>query len=244
MNAVRDGLGVISSIRDASDDDVVNRLALLGYSASDAGRLNAFLPSACAWALLGRMGVASFPHQYIALSESGADVNVPSAHEHYFTAALTLAFETLEGGWDQRLSRQEFEAVIARSTEMSAANKPLNAGESLDGASAQPRRVFCFFATESADTSEGSDEWDPIKATDNVAKHGISFEEAATVFDDPLYVDFYDPDHSLEEHRYIVIGTSKQGRLLMDSYTERTTTIRIISSRELTAKERKAYEQG
>ena len=62
-------------------------------------------------------------------------------------------------------------------------------------------------------------EWDEEKAAANLVKHGISFEEAKTVFDDPLYVDFYDPDHSSEEHRYIIIGESQHGRLLLISYT-------------------------
>ena len=64
-------------------------------------------------------------------------------------------------------------------------------------------------------------EWDEEKAGANLEKHGVSFEEAKTVFDDPLYVDFYDPDHSADEHRYIIIGESQQGRLLVVSYTER-----------------------
>jgi uncharacterized DUF497 family protein len=72
-------------------------------------------------------------------------------------------------------------------------------------------------------------EWDSAKATANLSRHGVSFDEAKTVFDDPLYVDFYDPDHSDKEHRYIIIGQSQQGRLLMVSYTERNDTIRIIS---------------
>jgi uncharacterized protein len=87
-------------------------------------------------------------------------------------------------------------------------------------------------------------EWDSTKATANLSKHGVSFDEAKTVFDDLLYVDFYDPDHSVKEHRYIIIGQSKQGRLLMVSYTERDDTIRIISSREVTPEERKEYEEG
>ena len=85
-------------------------------------------------------------------------------------------------------------------------------------------------------------EWDSEKATDNLSKHGVSFDEARTVFDDPLYVDFYDPDHSDEEHRYIIIGQSESGRLLMVSYTERDDTIRMISARESTPAEQKAYE--
>jgi len=87
-------------------------------------------------------------------------------------------------------------------------------------------------------------DWDKKKAAENFVKHGVSFEEAETVFDDPLYVDFYDPDHSLGEHRFIIIGESAQGRLLMVSYTERGDLIRLISSRELTSAERKKYEEG
>jgi len=87
-------------------------------------------------------------------------------------------------------------------------------------------------------------EWDPAKAAANLSKHGVAFSEAKTVFDDPLYVDFYDPDHSDEEQRYIIIGESQQGRLLMVSYTERDDYIRIISSREVTSTERKQYEEG
>ena len=87
-------------------------------------------------------------------------------------------------------------------------------------------------------------EWDEEKAAANLAKHGVSFEEARTVFDDPLYVDFYDPDHSPEEHRYIIIGESRQGRLLLVSYTERDDVTRLISAREVTRSEREAYEEG
>jgi len=87
-------------------------------------------------------------------------------------------------------------------------------------------------------------EWDAAKATANLSKHGVSFDEAKTVFDDPLYVDFYDPDHSDEEPRYIIIGKSRRDRLLMVSYTERDDTIRMISARELTPVERKEYEEG
>ena len=87
-------------------------------------------------------------------------------------------------------------------------------------------------------------EWDSAKARANLSKHGVSFDEAKTLFDDPLYVDFYDPDHSDGEYRYIIIGRSRQGRLLIVSYTERNDTIRIISSREVTPTEREAYEEG
>ncbi|MFL6334106.1 MAG: BrnT family toxin [Pyrinomonadaceae bacterium] len=87
-------------------------------------------------------------------------------------------------------------------------------------------------------------EWGEEKAAANLGKHGVSFAEAQTVFDDPLYVDFYDPDHSSDEQRYIIIGQSRQGRLLLVSYTERGGAARLISSREVTPAERKAYEEG
>lgn len=76
-----------------------------------------------------------------------------------------------------------------------------------------------------------------------MSKHNVSFEEAKTVFDDPLYIDFYDPDHSDDEERYLIVGHSNQGRLLIVSYTERD-LIRLISARVVTRAEREAYEQG
>lgn len=65
-----------------------------------------------------------------------------------------------------------------------------------------------------------------------------------TVFYDPLYVDFYDPDHSFDERRYIIAGQLLQDRLLIVSYTERENIIRLISAREATREERNAYEEG
>lgn len=87
-------------------------------------------------------------------------------------------------------------------------------------------------------------EWDEEKAGRNLAKHGISFEEAKTVFDDPLYIDFYDPDHSEDEERYIIVGVSQANRLLVVSYTERKRSVRLISAREATRAEKEAYEEG
>jgi uncharacterized DUF497 family protein len=86
-------------------------------------------------------------------------------------------------------------------------------------------------------------EWNNEKAESNLAKHGVLFEEAKTVFDDPLYVDFYDPDHSEDEERYLIVGQSNRGRLLIVSYTERGDAIRLISAREVTRTEREAYEE-
>jgi uncharacterized protein len=87
-------------------------------------------------------------------------------------------------------------------------------------------------------------DWDENKAVSNRSKHGVSFEEAKTIFDDPLYVDFYDPAHSEEEDRYLIVGDSSQRRSLIASYTERGNLIRLISSREATRTERKVYEEG
>ena len=86
--------------------------------------------------------------------------------------------------------------------------------------------------------------WDKQKAVLNKKKHGVSFDEAATVFGDPLYIDFYDPDHSVDEHRYLIMGQSTTGRLLIVSYTERDDVVRLISAREVTSAERRAYEEG
>lgn len=87
-------------------------------------------------------------------------------------------------------------------------------------------------------------EWDPEKAEANLRKHGVPFAEAATVFGDPLSMTFYDPDHSIEEERYITIGTSRLGKLLVVAHTEREDRIRVISARQATRREREFYEEG
>ncbi len=87
-------------------------------------------------------------------------------------------------------------------------------------------------------------EWDENKSIINFSKHGVSFEEAKTVFEDPLYIDFYDPAHSDQEERYLIVGESDQRRLLIVSYTERGNSIRIISAREVTRSEREVYQEG
>lgn len=86
-------------------------------------------------------------------------------------------------------------------------------------------------------------EWNPRKAAENFRKHKVSFPEAATVFGDFLSATAPDPEHAAEEHRYITIGLSNRGRLLMVAHTERHERIRIISARTLTRSERKAYEE-
>jgi uncharacterized DUF497 family protein len=86
-------------------------------------------------------------------------------------------------------------------------------------------------------------EWDRSKAKYNRRKHRITFEEAHTVFSDPLARIFNDPDHSLEEKRELIIGHSTRGRLLVVSFTDRGETVRIVSARAATKRERKEYEE-
>ncbi|MBR8829838.1 MAG: hypothetical protein N5P05_001206 [Chroococcopsis gigantea SAG 12.99] len=87
-------------------------------------------------------------------------------------------------------------------------------------------------------------EWNSDKAKLNIEKHGVSFDEAATVFNDPLSVTFPDPDHSFGEARYVIIGLSLSARILVVAHTERGERIRIISAREATRHERRFYERG
>ena len=87
-------------------------------------------------------------------------------------------------------------------------------------------------------------EWDPKKATANVKKHGVTFQEAATIFGDPLAITFDDPDHSMNENRYITFGLSLQKRLIVVSHTERGDRTRIINARLMDRKERRIYEEG
>ncbi len=86
-------------------------------------------------------------------------------------------------------------------------------------------------------------EWDLKKAKTNLQKHRVAFGEAATVFNDRLSITIYDPDHSDQEDRCITIGISGTGCFLMVAHTDRGDRTRIISARELTRKERKAYEK-
>lgn len=87
-------------------------------------------------------------------------------------------------------------------------------------------------------------EWSPEKADENVTKHGVSFEEAATVFDDPLNATIYDSVHSEDEIRWRTIGYSSRGRLVVVSHTERGARTRLISAQPPTRTERESYERG
>ena len=87
-------------------------------------------------------------------------------------------------------------------------------------------------------------EWNPEKAESNIRKHGVTFEEGAMVLRDPLSSTTYDPDHSHEEERFLTIGSSDLGKILVVSHVDRGDKIRIISVRRATRREQRAYENG
>lgn len=86
-------------------------------------------------------------------------------------------------------------------------------------------------------------EWDPRKAESNARNHGVTFDEASTVFGDPLALLMPDPDHSLSEERYLVLGLSNRRRLLVVAFAERAPRTRLISARRATRRERRRYEE-
>lgn len=86
-------------------------------------------------------------------------------------------------------------------------------------------------------------EWDPEKAAANIRRRRVSFNEAATVLEDPLSTTFPDEAHSEDEMRFVTVGVFQRGRLLVVAHTERNDTIRIISARRATRRERAFYEQ-
>lgn len=87
-------------------------------------------------------------------------------------------------------------------------------------------------------------EWDPAKATTNLAKHGASFEEAMTAFSDALGRVEDDPRHSIGERRFALLGQSEQSRLLAVLFTDRGAAIRLVSARQATRRERRSYEES
>ncbi len=87
-------------------------------------------------------------------------------------------------------------------------------------------------------------QWNPDKASSNIKKHGVSFEEAVTVFGDPLAVTISDPDHSVSEFRFLTTGQSRLQSLLVVSHTEREGEVRLISARLATRQEKRKYESG
>lgn len=87
-------------------------------------------------------------------------------------------------------------------------------------------------------------QWDPRKATTNLRKHGVGFPEASTVFLDPLAVTFPDPDHSVQEQRFLTFGMSARGRVLVVAHADTESEIRIISARRATRRETHGYAES
>ena len=87
-------------------------------------------------------------------------------------------------------------------------------------------------------------EWDPRKAGANLRKHGVSFDEAVSVFDDPFGITYPDPDHSDDEQRFVTFGYSSSNRLLVVSHSERGDTLRVIHARVAARHERRIYEEA
>ena len=87
-------------------------------------------------------------------------------------------------------------------------------------------------------------EWDPTKAVGNRRKHGVDFGEAVTALEDPLSTTYPDPDHSFDEHRFVTIGISARGRVLVVAHADRRGAVRIISARPAIPRERRFYEEG
>ena len=86
-------------------------------------------------------------------------------------------------------------------------------------------------------------EWDDTKAANNIKKHGVTFNEASTVFGDPLAITYADPEHSIAEYCYLTFGRSIMNRLIVVAHSDRNDRVRLISAREMTRKERKDYEE-
>jgi uncharacterized DUF497 family protein len=111
-----------------------------------------------------------------------------------------------------------------------------------DGSQPQERHDRCWYTQNDLMTPEF--EWEAEKAAENLKKHGVAFDEALTVFADPLANIFADPDHSGDERRELLIGHSARQRLLLVSFTDRGRRTRIIGARRATARERRDYEQN
>ena len=86
-------------------------------------------------------------------------------------------------------------------------------------------------------------EWDADKAARNLTKHGVSFDDAATVFGNALAMTYFDPDHSEDEDRFLTFGQTQSGKMVVVSHTDRGDSIRIISARSMTRKETRQYEE-
>lgn len=146
LAGVMDALPLLAD--DLDEDDVAAALQHQGYSRRDAEKLTMFVPSAFSWVVLKRLGLKSLPNHFTAYDEGDNAVKIPVAGQHYFTAALTLAYDTFENGWSTAVPRHTFECVAGRSSEMNAANKVLDKEGSLEGAEINTVELFRLSAEE------------------------------------------------------------------------------------------------
>lgn len=139
LQAVLHALPVLAGPLD--DEQAQAALRQQGYSARDAERLVLLVPSALAWIVCERLGATGFPDHFVIHTPTGQTHTQPVVAEHYFTAALTLAHEVFTHGWRPDVSQDTYQAVAARSAEMDAANRILEQGGSLQGASLAPLQL-------------------------------------------------------------------------------------------------------
>ena len=156
---------------------------------------------------------------------------------------LTVPVAILHGRQDEAVPLAESEAFAARHP--GAVLQVLEDDHGLlapDSLAALDVLLAGAFSQLAGYTPRMEFEWDPEKAVGNIAKHGVGFMDASTLFGDPFELTLSDPAHSGDEFRFISLGRSSTGRLLVVSYTERGARIRIISAREATPRERRQYE--
>ena len=139
-------VGVFSEMKDATADEIISVFEKDVGNDIHANKLYSFVPMAFGFVLAKRMGIEKFPSEFYLLNRKDEKVSFPLGNEHYFTAALTLAYETLENGWSEQLTRESYEAVIAHSAEMNAVNRALNAGDDIKGGAFQPSTVHGVLA--------------------------------------------------------------------------------------------------
>jgi pantothenate kinase/uncharacterized DUF497 family protein len=146
---------------------------------------------------------------------------------------LTIALNVPEDELERRLIQRWLDCGfdMDAASERVASNDMLNVKEVMSNSALANYNYPCFC-------------WNPDKATINLEKHHVSFPEASTVFEDVLSVTFPDPDHSLDEERYVIIGMSDSAQLLIVSHTDRENCICIISARSANRQEKRFYEEG
>ena len=135
-----------------SEDELSRLLQDRGYSLATAEKLTVFVPSAFAWSVLKDLGLASFPNHFIAENAAGEKVEISMADQHYFTAALQVAFSTFAKGWSETITRGTYEHIAARSAEMNIVDHLYSTGGSLAEATLQPLflvRISAELALES-----------------------------------------------------------------------------------------------